>query len=93
MGADPSTDRGPEADRCEGRPGKVLISAEELHNRIREAGRYLPLDRLALSPQCGFASVAKGNSIPPELQEWKLKLVADVAREVWPEDAPLVASA
>jgi 5-methyltetrahydropteroyltriglutamate--homocysteine methyltransferase len=66
---------------------------EELHNRIREAGRYLPLDRLALSPQCGFASVAKGNSIPPELQEWKLKLVADVAREVWPEDAPLVASA
>jgi 5-methyltetrahydropteroyltriglutamate--homocysteine methyltransferase len=58
---------------------------EELHNRILEASRYVPLDRLALSPQCGFASVAKGNSIPSELQEWKLKLVANVAREVWPE--------
>ena len=58
---------------------------EDLHNRIHEASRYVPLDRLALSPQCGFASVAKGNSIPSELQEWKLKLVADVAREVWPE--------
>ena len=66
---------------------------EDLHNRIREASRYLPLDRLALSPQCGFASVAKGNSIPPELQEWKLKLVVDVAREVWPEDASRVVSA
>jgi 5-methyltetrahydropteroyltriglutamate--homocysteine methyltransferase len=66
---------------------------EELRRRIREAGRYIPLNRLALSPQCGFASVARGNSIPPELQEWKLKLVADVAREVWPEDAPRVVSA
>jgi len=57
---------------------------EDLRNRIHEASRYVPLDRLALSPQCGFASVARGNSIPSELQEWKLKLVADVARGVWP---------
>ncbi|MFN2532692.1 MAG: methionine synthase [Pyrinomonadaceae bacterium] len=55
----------------------------DLHKRIQEASRYVPLDRLALSPQCGFASVAQGNSIPPELQEWKLKLVTDVAHEVW----------
>ncbi len=58
-------------------------TAEELHARIREAARYVPLERLALSTQCGFASVAKGNNIPFELQDRKLALVARVAREVW----------
>ncbi|HEV8357725.1 MAG TPA: cobalamin-independent methionine synthase II family protein [Gemmatimonadales bacterium] len=56
---------------------------EELRARIREAARYLPLERLALSTQCGFASVARGNSIPFELQDRKLNLVARVARQVW----------
>jgi 5-methyltetrahydropteroyltriglutamate--homocysteine methyltransferase len=55
-----------------------------LRARIGEASAYIPLDRLALSPQCGFASVARGNAISPDVQEKKLRLVADVARQVWP---------
>jgi 5-methyltetrahydropteroyltriglutamate--homocysteine methyltransferase len=51
--------------------------------RIHEAAKYVPLDRLTLSTQCGFASVAKGNNIPFELQERKLNLVARVAAKVW----------
>ena len=56
---------------------------EELVARIHEAARFVPLERLSLSTQCGFASVAKGNNIPFELQERKLNLVARVARQVW----------
>jgi 5-methyltetrahydropteroyltriglutamate--homocysteine methyltransferase len=58
---------------------------EELVARIAEAGRYVPLERLALSTQCGFASVARGNALSFEEQERKLALVAGVAREVWSE--------
>lgn len=58
-------------------------TAEELEARIREASRYVPLERLALSTQCGFASVAKGNAIGFDVQERKLRLVAEVARRVW----------
>jgi 5-methyltetrahydropteroyltriglutamate--homocysteine methyltransferase len=54
-----------------------------LRARIGEASAYVPLDRLALSPQCGFASVARGNAITSSVQEQKLTLVAKVAREVW----------
>jgi 5-methyltetrahydropteroyltriglutamate--homocysteine methyltransferase len=60
-----------------------LESAEELRQRIEEAARYFPLDRLALSPQCGFASTMEGNRVSPEDQRRKLELVASVAREVW----------
>ncbi len=60
-----------------------LESAEELRQRIEEAARYVPLERLALSPQCGFASTMEGNRISPEDQRRKLELVASVAREVW----------
>lgn len=60
-------------------------SADELRARIREASQYIPLERLALSTQCGFASVAPGNAISPEAQAKKLRLVADVARQVWPD--------
>jgi 5-methyltetrahydropteroyltriglutamate--homocysteine methyltransferase len=55
----------------------------EVIGRVKEAARYVPLDRLSVSTQCGFASVAKGNAIPFELQERKLSLVARVARQVW----------
>jgi 5-methyltetrahydropteroyltriglutamate--homocysteine methyltransferase len=61
---------------------RVETSAE-VEDRIRQASRYIPLDRLALSTQCGFASVAKGNDISPEAQERKLRLVVEVARRVW----------
>jgi 5-methyltetrahydropteroyltriglutamate--homocysteine methyltransferase len=51
--------------------------------RIREATQYIPLERLALSPQCGFASGEAGNPLTPEQQTAKLHLVAQVARRVW----------
>jgi 5-methyltetrahydropteroyltriglutamate--homocysteine methyltransferase len=61
-----------------------LEDAAAVEARIREAAAILPLERLALSPQCGFASVEWGNPISPAEQEAKLRLVVDVARRVWP---------
>ncbi|HLZ71543.1 MAG TPA: hypothetical protein VKV26_16695 [Dehalococcoidia bacterium] len=61
----------------------ALEDADALRRRIEEAARYLPLESLALSPQCGFASVAEGNLITPEEQQRKLELVADTALAVW----------
>lgn len=61
-----------------------LEDAAAVEARIREAARYLPLDRLALSPQCGFASGEAGNPLTPEEQGAKLRRVAEVARTVWP---------
>lgn len=60
-----------------------LESAEELRQRIAEAAEIIPLERLALSPQCGFASTMEGNHLSYEDQQHKLELVASVAREVW----------
>ena len=60
-----------------------LETAAELRQRIEEASQYIQLERLALSPQCGFASTMEGNRISPEEQRRKLELVASVAREVW----------
>ena len=58
---------------------------DALRRRIDEAAQYVPLDRLGLSPQCGFASVDLGNLIAVEDQAAKLSLVIDLAREVWGE--------
>jgi 5-methyltetrahydropteroyltriglutamate--homocysteine methyltransferase len=58
-------------------------TVRELRSRIEEASAYVPLERLAISPQCGFASVARGNAINPKVQEQKLRLVAETARQVW----------
>jgi methionine synthase II (cobalamin-independent) len=60
-----------------------LESQLELIRRIEEASRYVPLENLALSPQCGFASTMEGNLLTEEDQWAKLRLVADTAREVW----------
>jgi 5-methyltetrahydropteroyltriglutamate--homocysteine methyltransferase len=60
-----------------------MESAESLKARITEAAQVVPLERLALSPQCGFASTHEGNRISPDVQRQKLELVASVAREVW----------
>jgi 5-methyltetrahydropteroyltriglutamate--homocysteine methyltransferase len=56
---------------------------EQLAKRIDEASKFVPLENLALSPQCGFASTAEGNLITEDRQWAKLKLVADTARKVW----------
>jgi 5-methyltetrahydropteroyltriglutamate--homocysteine methyltransferase len=60
-----------------------LESEELLRRRIDEASRYVPLEDLALSPQCGFASIASGNLLTPEEQWKKLELVVETARKVW----------
>ncbi len=61
----------------------ALESADELARRIDEAARYVPLDQLALSPQCGFSSTVHGNDITPDVQAAKLRLVVDTALRVW----------
>src|SRR3989441_11498047 len=58
-------------------------SVDELRRRIDEAATQLPLPRLALSPQCGFASTMEGNRVTPEDQRDKLRRVAETARRVW----------
>lgn len=60
-----------------------LEAEEELVRRIHEATRCVPLERLAISPQCGFASTWPGNRVTPGVQRQKLELVARVARTVW----------
>lgn len=60
-----------------------LESKDELKRRIAEASNFVPLERLALSPQCGFASTMEGNLLTEADQEAKLRLAAETAREVW----------
>jgi 5-methyltetrahydropteroyltriglutamate--homocysteine methyltransferase len=60
-----------------------LESKDELKQRIEEASKYVPIDRLALSTQCGFASTEEGNLLTAADQDAKLKLVAETAQEVW----------
>ncbi len=60
-----------------------LESQDELLRRIEEASRYVPIENLALSPQCGFASTAAGNLLTGEEQWRKLELVVETARKVW----------
>ncbi len=60
-----------------------LEDGDQLVARIKEAAKYLPLENLTLSPQCGFASVMQGNLITEDQQWAKMKLVVDTARRVW----------
>jgi len=76
-------------------PGKVVVlglvttkrgeleDREMLLRRIDEASRHVDLDQLCLSPQCGFSSTVEGNALTREQQAAKLRLVVDVAQEVW----------
>jgi 5-methyltetrahydropteroyltriglutamate--homocysteine methyltransferase len=61
----------------------TMESKDALKRRIDEASRYVPLEQLALSPQCGFSSTVHGNAIAMDAQAAKLRLVVEVAREVW----------
>ena len=60
-----------------------LETADALKRRIDEASKFLPLDQLAISPQCGFASDVVGNLLGPDDQRRKLERVVEVARQVW----------
>jgi 5-methyltetrahydropteroyltriglutamate--homocysteine methyltransferase len=60
-----------------------LEDADELRRRIEEASRFVDVDQLCLSPQCGFSSTVEGNNVGYEEQLAKLRLIVEVAREVW----------
>jgi 5-methyltetrahydropteroyltriglutamate--homocysteine methyltransferase len=60
-----------------------LESKDDLKRRIDEAAKFVPLEQLCLSPQCGFSSTVHGNAIAVEAQRAKLRLVVEVADEVW----------
>jgi 5-methyltetrahydropteroyltriglutamate--homocysteine methyltransferase len=76
-------------------PGKTVVlglvstklpemeTEDQLLRRIEEASKYVPVDQLALSPQCGFASVLEGNLLGEDQQWRKLELVVEVARKLW----------
>ena len=60
-----------------------LETREDLERRIEEASRYVDLDQLCLSPQCGFSSTSEGNALTEEQQWDKLRLIVETARSVW----------
>src|SRR5690348_14782472 len=61
----------------------ALETKDALKRRIDEAAKYVPLDQLCLSPQCGFSSTVDGNALTIEEEKAKLRLVVETAREVW----------
>ena len=65
-----------------------LESKDELRARIEAAAAFIPMERLALSPQCGFASTIEGNLVTPTDQQAKLRLVAEMAHELWGSRVP-----
>ena len=58
-------------------------TVDELQARLEQAGRFVPLERLALSPQCGFSTSVVGNRITVEDQKRKLEVIAETAASVW----------
>jgi 5-methyltetrahydropteroyltriglutamate--homocysteine methyltransferase len=60
-----------------------IESKDALKRRLDEAAKYMPLEQMCLSPQCGFSSTVHGNTIAIEAQAAKLRLVVETAREVW----------
>ena len=63
----------------------ALEDKAALRARVEDATRYVSLERLAVSPQCGFASIDSGNPVTPAVQEAKLRLVVELARDIWGE--------
>ena len=61
----------------------ALESPDVLLRRIEEASKYVPVEYLALSPQCGFASIEQGNLLSWDDQRRKLELVVETAKKVW----------
>jgi 5-methyltetrahydropteroyltriglutamate--homocysteine methyltransferase len=62
----------------------ALEGLDGLKRRVDEAARYIDLDRLAIGPQCGFASTVAGNPVTEEDERRKLALVVEAARRFWP---------
>jgi 5-methyltetrahydropteroyltriglutamate--homocysteine methyltransferase len=76
-------------------PGKMVVlglvttkrgdleSKDDLKRRIDDASKYVPLEQICLSPQCGFSSTVEGNAITYDDEVAKLRLIVDTAQEVW----------
>ena len=62
---------------------RALEAPDALKRRIDEAAKYVPLDQLCLSPQCGFSSTVEGNELTVDDQAAKLRLIVQVAQDVW----------
>ena len=60
-----------------------LERKDDIKRRLDEAARYVPLEQLCVSPQCGFSSTVEGNEVTVEEEKAKLALCVEVAREVW----------
>jgi len=60
-----------------------LESRDELKRRVDEAAKYIPLEQLCLSPQCGFASTEEGNILSEDEQWAKLAMIVELAEEIW----------
>jgi len=60
-----------------------LESKDDIKRRIEQAAKFIPLDQLCLSPQCGFASTEEGNILAEDEQWAKLKMIVEIAEEVW----------
>ncbi len=61
----------------------TLEKKDDLKRRIDEAAKFVPLDQLCLSPQCGFSSTVEGNALTIDEQKAKLRLIVDTAGDVW----------
>jgi 5-methyltetrahydropteroyltriglutamate--homocysteine methyltransferase len=61
----------------------VLESRDDIRRRIDAAAKFVDIDQLCLSPQCGFASTEDGNTLAEEEQWAKLRMIVEVAQEVW----------
>ena len=60
-----------------------LESKDDLKRRIDEASKYVPLEQICLSGQCGFSSTVEGNALTYDQQAAKLRLIVEIARETW----------
>jgi 5-methyltetrahydropteroyltriglutamate--homocysteine methyltransferase len=60
-----------------------LESKDEIKRRIEQAAKFIPLDKLCLSPQCGFASTEEGNILAEDEQWAKLRMIVEIADEIW----------
>ena len=61
----------------------MIETKDEIKRRIEEAEKYIPIENLCLSPQCGFSSTHHGNNLSIDDQRKKLELVVEVADEIW----------
>ena len=66
----------------------TLARKDDIKRRIDEATKFVGLDQLCLSPQCGFASTQEGNILAEEEQWAKLRMIVEIAEEVWGKGAP-----